>query len=130
MHWTLFLVLGTIFTWLAVIFGWTSQSTSSAAAAIVVTFIGCDVLLPCAYLWLGSKPEQIPPAFDQGADLPSGIFAQIQRTMRRCCQKLCCMAWHRNNLRAFVFSKMTTNVLKWVAPLQQVVQPFLIMFLP
>jgi len=130
-YWTLLLVMGTMFTWLAVLCGWLPpESTSSAAAAIVVTFIGCDVLLPCAYLWLGSKPEKIPPAFDQGGDLPSGIFAQIQRTMRRCCQKLFCMAWHRNNLRAFVFSKMTTNVLKWVAPLQQVVQPFLIMVFP
>jgi len=130
MHWTLLLVVGTFFTWVSVIFGWLPNSTSSASAVLVVTFIGCDVLLPCAYLWLGSKQERIPPAFQHGEDLPPGIFAQLQRCMRRRCQKLCCMAWHRNNLRSLIFSRMTTNVLKWVGPIQQIVQPFLILFLP
>jgi len=132
-YWTLLLVCGTMFTWLAVICRWLPDSTSSAAAVFVVTIIGCDVLLPCAYLWLGSKPESIPPPFDHGADLGDiapGIFAQLQRTMRRCFQKLVCTAWHRNNMRAIVFSKMTTGTLKWVAPIQQVIQPFLIMFIP
>jgi hypothetical protein len=130
MHWTLFLVVGTFFTWFAVLFGFTANSTSSASAAIVVTFIGCDVLLPCCYLWLGAKPEKIPPPFDHGEEHLQSIFAQLQLCSRRCCQKLCCMAWHRNNLRSVVFSKMTTNILKWTGPVQQLVQPFLILFFP
>jgi hypothetical protein len=130
MYWTLLLVMGTICTWVAVVFGWLPDSTSSAAAVLVVTFIGCDVLLPCAYLWLGSKAEKIITPLGAGEDLQPGICTQLQRMLRRCCQNLLCMAWHRNNLRAVIFSKMMTNVLKWVGPLQQVVQPFLIIFLP
>jgi hypothetical protein len=128
-HWTLLLVLGTFLTWFCAICGFLPSSTSSAAAIIVITFIGCDVLLPCAYLWLGSKPEKIPQ-FEESEDRPSSICAQLQRTFKRCFHKVYCLAWHRNNLRALIFSKLTTTVLKWVAPLQQVVQPFLIMFLP
>lgn len=128
-YWTLLLVFGTFFTWAALFGGWLPDSTSSTSAVIVVTFIGCDVLLPCAYLWLGSKQEKLPQPFEDGA-APPGILARFQRTFRRCCQKLCSMAWHRNHLRAVVFSKTTTNVLKWVGPVQQVIQPFLIMFFP
>jgi len=129
-YWTLLLITLTMLVWLSLFAGWLPNTSSSYAALVVVTFIGCDVLLPCAYLWLGSKPEKIPPRFNEGENPTTGIFAQLQRAIRRCFQKLFCMAWHRNNLRAMVFSKMTTGILKWVAPLQQVVQPFLIMFLP
>merc|ERR1712178_123344 len=44
MHWTLLLVMGTMFTWLAVLCGWLPPESTSSAAAAIVTFIGCDVL--------------------------------------------------------------------------------------
>merc|ERR1711959_454401 len=45
-HWTLLLVLGVLVAWFWAACGLLPASTSSAAAVIVVTFIGFDVLLP------------------------------------------------------------------------------------
>jgi len=131
MYWTLSLILLTLATWICRFLGILPNGASAGAAVLIVTFIGLDVLLPCAYLWLGNKMESVPPPFDCKDDFSEGgIFSQLQSILRRCCQKLTCLAWHRNNLRAIIFSKATTSVLKWVGPAQQLGLPFLIIFFP
>merc|ERR1712118_557294 len=135
MYWTLLLILLTTAAWICRFLDVLPNGSSAGAALLVVTFIGLDVLLPCAYLWLGNKMEHIPPPFemDSGIDIDGskgGIFAQLQKLFRRCCQKLTCLAWHRNNLRSVIFSKATTSVLKWVGPAQQLGLPFLMIFFP
>merc|ERR1712139_422828 len=102
MYWTLLLILLTLTAWVCRFAGLLPNGSSAGAAVLIVTFIGLDVLLPCAYLWLGNKMEKIPPPFEFDGESKSGIFNQLQRALRRCCQKLTCLAWHRNNMRAVI----------------------------
>jgi len=126
--WCLLLVSGTFFTWLSFFAGWLPQESNNIGSLLIVTFIGLDVLHPCAFLWLGSHREVMP--------IPSivtagGLSGQMQRCCGRVAQLILCKAFWRNNVRAFIFSSRFTGFVKWVGPLNQcLVQPVLTLFFP
>jgi len=131
-YWTLSLVLLTLSAWVCFFAGLLPNGSAAGAAVIVVSMIGLDVLLPCAYLWLGNKMEKIPAPIELDDDWSKGgsMCAKLQSVGRRWCQLLTCLAWWRNHARSFVFSKMMTTIGKFVGPLQQLGSPLLIWFFP
>jgi hypothetical protein len=130
-YWTLLLILLSLVAWGCNFAGILPNGSASGAAVIVVSLIGLDVLLPCAYLWLGNKMEKIPEALRLDDDLSKGgVCVKLQKVCGHCCQKLTCLAWWRNNLRSIIFSTTTTSVLKWVGPIQQLGFPLLTWFFP
>jgi hypothetical protein len=130
-YWTLLLILLSLVAWGCNFAGILPNGSAAGAAVIVVSLIGLDVLLPCAYLWLGNKMEKIPEALRLDDDLSKGgVCVKLQKVCGHCCQKLTCLAWWRNNLRSIIFSTTTTSVLKWVGPIQQLGFPLLTWFFP
>jgi hypothetical protein len=126
--WTLFLVAGSCFTWLSFLCGWLSEESSNVGSILIVSFIGLDVIHPCAFLWLGSQPEPLPKPDIVTA---TGFSGMIQRSCRRFFQLCFSMTFYRNCLRSFIFTPRFTGCMKWLGPMNQcVVQPVLTLFFP
>jgi len=119
--WTLLLVAGTVVTWTLYATGWVAVDVG---AALIITFIGLDVMHPCAFLWLGTEPERLPtpPA--------KGSCPAWRRCVKRCCRLLVSSAFYRNILRSLIFHPRTAMTIKWIGPLQHVMMPILTWFFP
>jgi hypothetical protein len=119
--WTLLLVAGTIVTWTLFATGWV---VVDVGAALIITFIGLDVMHPCAFLWLGTELEKLPtpPA--------KGSCPAWRRCIKRCCRLLVSSAFYRNIARSFIFHPRTAMTIKWIGPLQHVMMPILTWFFP
>jgi hypothetical protein len=120
--WTLFLVMAMIVT--QILF-WATDLLIHAdvVGVFIVTFIGLDVMHPCAFLWLGVEAEKLPkPA--------SGEMAVWVRVLRRTFQLLICPAFWRNCMRKVVFHPRTALIVQWIGPLQNVLMPILTIWMP
>mmetsp|Transcript_11609 Transcript_11609/g.20064 ORF Transcript_11609/g.20064 Transcript_11609/m.20064 type:complete len:777 (+) Transcript_11609:3-2333(+) len=126
-YWTLLLVVGMIFTWVAYNVGLLPDSRNALASVIIVTVIGFDVMHPCAFLWLGTQPEKLPACQEGKAE---GLGGMLRRCFNRSCQLLFCGAFWRNSARSIIFSPRCTGFIKWIGPLQHVILPILTLFLP
>merc|ERR1712070_781615 len=80
--WTLLLLCATVGTWVAFFAGWLPGGGGNVASVLIVTFIGLDVLHPCAFLWLGCDAQTLPKPYDTSA---TGLGGQIQRCCKRGC---------------------------------------------
>jgi len=129
-YWTLLLVVGVPVTWACFIAGVMEEGSNAFASVLVVSFIGLDAIHPCAYLWLGTEVEVIKGLEEPPKGKNPGIFSELAYAVRRCCQKLCSPAWHKNALRQVVFSTTTSTAIKWIAPVQHVLFPALSIFFP
>jgi hypothetical protein len=127
--WTLFLVVGSISSWVSFLAGWLpSDSACNFGSLLIVSFIGLDVIHPCAYLWLGSHSEPLPKPDSVAA---TGLSGMIQRWCRRSVQLLFSTSFFRNCLRSFIFSPYFTGGVKWLGPMNHcLVQPILTLFFP
>jgi hypothetical protein len=116
--WTLALVMSMIVT--HVLFWFTDLLIHANVAKVsVVTFIGLDVMHPCAFLWLGVEAESLPRL----ADGPAPVWL---RTLN----ELICPPFWRNCIRRAVFHPWTSVVLKCMGPLQNVLMPILTIWAP
>jgi hypothetical protein len=120
--WTLLLVGGTILTWTFFITGWVAVDVG---AALIVTFIGLDVLHPCAFLWLGLESERLPTPPAKGTGVPAW-----RRCIKRWCRLMVCGAFYRNIMRFIIFHPRTSMTIKWIGPMQHVMLPILTFFIP
>jgi len=126
--WTLFLVGSSILTWICFLAGWLPQESGNVGSLLIISFIGLDVIHPCAYLWLGSQSEPLPKSDVVAA---TGLSGMIQRFCRRSFQLLFSAHFYRNCLRSFIFSGYFTGCVKWLGPMNHcVVQPILTLFYP
>jgi len=126
--WTLLLVCATCCTWIALLAGLVPDE--GVSSVLIVTFIGLDVLHPCAYLWLGPQLEKLSLP-SEGEEVKEGdVFIQLMYFFRRCIFKVLCPAWWRNHLRTVIFSKVATGTFKWIGPVQHVCLPILTIFFP
>merc|ERR1719333_768633 len=89
---------------------------ADVVGVFIVTFIGLDVMHPCAFLWLGTEAEKLPKP--PAADLPAW-----QRCLRRSLQLIFCGAFWRNCMRKLVFHPRTAMCVQWIGPLQNVWMP-------
>lgn len=127
-YWTLLLVGGGFFTWIAFFAGWLPEESNNVGSLLIVSFIALDVTHPCAYLWLGCQPEPLPQPDKVTA---TGMSGQIQRCCRRMVQLLFCKAFYTNALRSFIFNPRFTGCVKWLGPMNQcLLQPVLTIFFP
>ncbi|CAK0826177.1 unnamed protein product [Prorocentrum cordatum] len=120
--WTLLLVLAMIVT--HILFWFTELLIHADVVGIfIVTFIGLDVMHPCAFLWLGVEAESLPkPAVG-----PMPVWV---RFLRRTLQLLLCPAFWRNCMRKVVFHPRTALIVQWIGPLQNVLMPILTIWMP
>jgi hypothetical protein len=126
-YWTLLLLCGTLFTWIAFFAGLLPGGGGNAASVMIVTFIGLDVLHPCAFLWLGCEKQPVPAA---EVITSTGLSGQLQRCCKRTGQLMFSAAFWGNLVRSVVFSTRTTGCIKWIAPLQHAILPVLTIFFP
>jgi hypothetical protein len=119
--WTLFLVVAMIVT--QILFWADLLPHADVVGVFIVTFIGLDVMHPCAFLWLGTEAEKLPKP--PAADLPAW-----QRCLRRTLQLTFCGAFWRNCMRKLVFHPRTAMCVQWIGPLQNVLMPILTMWMP
>jgi len=119
--WTLLLVTAMVVT--NILFWSDLLPNADFVGVLVVTFIGLDVLHPCAFLWLGTAKEKLPAP-------PAGALPAWQRCVRRCGQLLASLAFWRNIMRGLVFHPRTALVVQWIGPLQNVMMPILTIFYP
>lgn len=90
---------------------------------LIVTFIGLDVMHPCAFLWLGVEHEKLPKP--PAAELPAW-----QRCIRRTFQLAISAPFWRNCMRKAVFHPRTALCVQWIGPTQNVLMPILTMWMP
>jgi hypothetical protein len=126
-YWTLLLLCGTAFTWIAFFAGFLPGGGGNAASVMIVTFIGLDVLHPCAFLWLGCEKQPLPAPEVINA---TGLSGQFQRCCKRTGQLMFSAAFWGNLARSIVFSTRTTGCIKWIGPLQHAILPILTIFFP
>jgi hypothetical protein len=126
-YWTLLLLCGTVATWVCFFAGVLPGGGGNVASVMIVTFIGLDVLHPCAFLWLGTETDKLPPAEVITA---AGLSGQLQRCFKRAAQLLLSSAFWKNGARFFIFNPWTTGWIKWVGPWQNVILPFLTIWFP
>jgi hypothetical protein len=126
-YWTLLLLCGTLFTWIAFFAGLLPGGGGNAASVMIVTFIGLDVLHPCAFLWLGCEKQPLPAP---EVITTTGLWGQFERCFKRTAQLLFCPAFWGNCARSIIFSTRTTGCIKWIAPLQHAILPILTIFFP
>jgi len=119
--WTLLLVAGTIVTWVLFASGWVAVDVGGA---LIITFIGLDVLHPCAFLWLHTEMEKLPTPPAKGSS------PAWRRCIKRWCRLLVSGAFYRNILRSFVFHPRTATTIKWLGPMQHCLMPILTLFFP
>jgi len=120
--WTLFLVMAMVVT--QILFWFTDLLIHADVVGVfIVTFIGLDVMHPCAFLWLGVEEEKLPKA-------AAGDMPKWQRCLRRTFQLLFCPAFWRNCMRKVVFHPRTALVVQWIGPLQNVLMPVLTIWMP
>jgi hypothetical protein len=119
--WTLLLVLAMIVT--NILFWANLLPNADFVGVLVVTFIGLDVMHPCAFLWLGVAKEKLPTP-------PASTLPAWQRCLRRVFQLLFSFAFWRNIMRGLVFHPRTALVVQWIGPLQNVLMPVLTIFYP
>jgi hypothetical protein len=125
--WTLLLLCGSAFTWVAIWRGWVADNPNSVASILILNVIGLDVLHPCAFLWLGVDKQPLPPPHP--VDI-GGLLGQLQKVCKRCLQLSLCLAFYKNCIRSLVFSPVITGSIKWLGPIQQALLPILAMFYP
>jgi hypothetical protein len=126
-YWTLFLLCGTAATWVCFFAGVLPGGGGNVASVMIVTFIGMDVLHPCAFLWLGTEKQPLPKPEVITA---TGLSGQLQRCCKRAAQLLLSCAFWQNCARSVIFSPRTTGCIKWVAPMQHAILPVLTIFFP
>jgi hypothetical protein len=126
-YWTLLLLCATVFTWIAFFAGLLPGGAGNAASVMIVTFIGLDVLHPCAFLWLGCEKQQLPAPEVTTA---TGLSGQFQRCCKRAAQLMISPAFWGNCARSIIFSPRTTGCIKWIGPLQHAILPVLTIFFP
>jgi hypothetical protein len=120
--WTLFLLMAMIVT--QILFWFTDLLIHADVVGVfIVTFIGLDVMHPCAFLWLGVEAEKLPKPVV--GDIPAW-----QRCLRRTFQLAFSTAFWRNCMRKVVFHPRTALVVQWIGPLQNVLMPILTIWMP
>jgi len=120
--WTLLLVMAMVVT--HILFWFTDLLIHADVVGIfIVTFIGLDVMHPCAFLWLGVEAESLPkPA--------AGPMPVWVRFLRRTLQLLICPSFWRNCMRKAVFHPRTALIVQWIGPLQNVLMPIITIWVP
>jgi len=119
--WTLFLVSAMIVV--QILFWAGLLPHADVVGVFIVSFIGLDVMHPCAFLWLGVEGETLPKP--PAAELPGW-----QRCLRRTFQLIFSAAFWRNCMRKLVFHPRTAMCVQWIGPLQNVLMPILTMWMP
>jgi len=109
--WTLLLVVGPIVAWIAYAVH-THQYANTMVGCIVVTIIGFDMLIPCAYLWIGNV--HLSKAEDEAAKTWVGAL-----TTRR---------WWLKMVSSTVLSESFTAVFRRIGPAFFLLQPILVLF--
>jgi hypothetical protein len=125
--WTLLLLGGTVGTWFAFFNGWLPGGGGNVASVMIVTFIGLDVLHPCAFLWLGIDKDPLPKAEVVTA---TGLSGACQRCCKRGVQLLASASFWKNCVRSFIFSSRTTGCIKWIGPMKQAILTIITIFFP
>jgi len=125
--WTLLLLGGTVGTWIAFFARLLPGGGGNVASVLIVTFIGLDVLHPCAFLWLGCDMDTLPKA---EAITATGLSGACQKCFKRGVQLLLSMSFWKNCARSFIFSPRFTGCIKWIGPLQHAILPIITYFFP
>jgi len=125
--WTLLLLAATVGTWVAFFAGLLPGGGGNVASVLIVTFIGLDVLHPCAFLWLGIDMDTIPKVEVITA---TGLSGACQRCFKRGLQLLLSVAFWKNCVRSVIFSSRTTGCIKWIGPMQHAILPIITIFFP
>jgi len=119
--WTLFLVSAMVVV--QILFWANMLPHADVVGVFIVSFIGLDVMHPCAFLWLGTEAENLPKP-------PTGEMPGWQRCLRRGFQLAFSAAFWRNCMRKLVFHPRTAMCVQWIGPIQNVLMPILTMWMP